>query len=190
MRALATWSGALMGLMMIIIGGMVPSAVVVPSADFSPKILALASTWQVPALLLCAMVCGPRAGIIAALAYLTIGLFYLPVFYGGGNFEYVSNPGFGYLAGFIPAAWLSGRLASKPKRNTLINLTLAALAGLLLLQTFGLLNLIIGSSMGRWPNSLQELIFSFSIAPLAAQIILCPAVGILALTLRSVLLVE
>ncbi len=179
-----------MGLMLILLGGMIPSAFLVPGADFSSQVISLPSTWQVPALLMCALVCGARAGIIASFAYLTIGLFYLPVFSDGGSFDYVSSPSFGYLLGFIPAAWLTGRLASQINMNNLVSLTLAALAGLLLLQTCGLLNLIVGTSMGRWPIDLQELIFSYSMAPLPAQIMLCPAVGMIAVFLRDLLFVE
>ena len=69
----------------------------------SPSLLSLPSTWQVPALLICALVAGPRAGVIASVAYLTIGLVDLPVFHGGGGLAYLLTPGFGYLAGFIPA---------------------------------------------------------------------------------------
>ena len=51
-RALAIWSGALAGLMMILVGGLIPSALILPDLDFSPKVFSLPSTWQVPSLLL------------------------------------------------------------------------------------------------------------------------------------------
>ena len=40
-------------------------------------------------------VSGPRAGVMAAVGYLTLGLFSLPVFHGGGGLSYVLEPGFG-----------------------------------------------------------------------------------------------
>lgn len=49
MRALATWSGAFAGLMLILVGGLVPAAFVVPTNPL--QVLPLPSTWQVPALL-------------------------------------------------------------------------------------------------------------------------------------------
>ena len=110
-RALASWCGALAGLLAILIGGLVPAALFLPAPE--PILLPLPVTWQVPALLLCAMVSGPRAGVMAAVGYLTLGLFSLPVFHGGGGLNYVLEPGFGYLAGFVPAAWLTGRLAQQ-----------------------------------------------------------------------------
>ncbi|MED5562213.1 MAG: biotin transporter BioY [Cyanobacteriota bacterium] len=190
MRALATWSGALAGLMMILVGGLIPAALLLPGLDLQPHVLTLPSTWQVPALLLCALVCGPRAGVIAAVAYLTIGLVDLPVFHGGGGLNYVLTPGFGYLAGFVPAAWLSGRLAQQPGMNDVLSLTIAAIAGLIMLQLCGVLNLLIGSVLYQWPDRIPELLFSYTFGPLPAQLVLCAGVGVLALPLRNLLFVE
>ena len=188
MRALATWSGAFAGLMLILVGGLIPAAFVVPSAPV--QVLPLPSTWQVPALLICTLVCGPRSGVIAAMAYLTVGLVDLPVFHEGGGLGYLLNPGFGYLAGFVPAAWLCGRLSQQNGMNELGRLSLAALAGLLMIQVCGLLNLLIGALFGRWSEPLAQLIFSYSLGPLPAQMALCVAAGLLALPLRRLLLVE
>jgi len=188
-RALAIWSGAIAGLMMILVGGLIPSALIIPEFDIPIKILNLPSTWQVPSLLLTALVCGPRAAVIASIAYLTIGLTQLPVFHGGGSLSYITNPGFGYLTGFIPAAWLSGRLAQKVDSNDVAYLTLCALCGVILLQIWGMLYLIIYSTIGIWSETLPELIFSYSIVPLPAQIILCPAIGFISLALRKLLFI-
>ena len=114
----------------------------------------------------------------------------MPIFHGGGTLKYVVTPGFGFLIGFIPAAWLSGRLAQKTTINNLIDLTFCALAGVIILQVFGSLYLVIGSLLSIWPDTLLELIFSYSLAPLAAQLALCPAVGIISLTVRRLLLIE
>ena len=187
-RALATWSGAVAGLMLILVGSLIPAAVVVPVLP--PQVLPLPSTWQVPAQLLTALICGPRAGVMAAMAYLTIGLVDLPVFHDGGGLGYLLNPGFGYLAGFVPAAWLSGRLAQQRGMNDLARLSLAAIAGLLTIQLCGLLNLLLGSLFGRWSDPLPELLFSYGIGPFPAQIALCIAAGVLALPLRRLLIID
>ena len=188
-RALAIWSGALAGLMMIVVGGLTPSALIIPTLDFTTKVFPLASTWQVPSLLLSALICGPRAAVMAAVAYLTIGLFHIPIFHDGGGLNYLTTPSFGYLTGFIPAAWLSGRLAQKIHINDLPSLTLCVLAGVIILQLWGGLYLIIGSAMGSWQDPLPELLFSYSLAPLPAQIALCPAVGIISIAFRRVLFI-
>ena len=187
-RALSTWSGALAGLMLILVGSLIPAALIWPSIPMI--VLPLPSTGQVPALLLCALVCGPRAAVIASVAYLTVGLVDLPVFHDGGGPGYLLNPGFGYLAGFVPAAWLSGRLAQQDGMNELGRLSLAAIAGLSMIQICGLLNLLVGALVGRWGTPVLELLFSYGIGPLPAQLALCIAAGCLALPLRRLLLIQ
>ena len=120
--------------MIILAGAMVPVGLFIPSISSSPILINLPGTWQVPSVLLCALVAGPRAGVIAALAYLTLGLLHIPVFDGGGGLDYAATPGFGYLAGFIPAAWISGKLANQKGMEGLIPQTLSALAGLFCLH--------------------------------------------------------
>mgnify|MGYP000160900945 CR=1 FL=1 len=190
-RALVIWSGALAGLMMILVGGLLPSALIIPGQDLlSTRLFSLPSTWQVPSLLLTALVCGPRAAVIASVAYITVGLLYLPIFHSGGSFSYVTTPGFGYLIGFVPTAWISGRLAYRRNMNNLISLTLCSVIGLILLQIWGVIYIIIGSLVGDWALNLPDLVYSYSIAPLPAQLLLCPGVGIASLTLRQLLFIE
>ena len=190
-RALVIWSGALAGLMMILVGGLLPSALIIPGQDLlSTRLFSLPSTWQVPSLLLAALVCGPRAGVIASVAYITVGLLYLPIFHSGGSFSYMTTPGFGYLIGFVPTAWISGRLAYRRNMNNLISLTLCSVIGLILLQIWGVIYIIIGSLAGDWALNLPDLVYSYSIAPLPAQLLLCPGVGIASLTLRQLLFIE
>ncbi len=189
-RALAIWSGALAGLMMILVGGLMPSALIILGPDFSTRLFSLTSTWQVPALLITALVCGPRASVIASVAYITVGLFYLPIFHSGGSLTYLATPSFGYLIGFIPAAWISGHIAQRKNMNNLISLTLCAIIGLILLQVWGVIYIIIGTLIGIWQYNLTDLVYSYSIAPLPAQLILCPGVGIVSITLRKVLFIE
>jgi len=190
LRALTTWSGAIAGLLLILVGSLVPAAVLLPAAELPPKVLSLPSTWQVPALLLCALVCGPRAGVMAAVAYITIGLTDLPVFHDGGGLGYVLTPAFGYLAGFVPAAWLTGRLAHQAGMNDLARLSLAAAAGVITIQLCGILNLLLGAGLNRWTESLPELLFSYSLGPVLAQLALCVAIALMALPIRRLLLIE
>jgi biotin transport system substrate-specific component len=184
LRALATWSGALAGLMLILAGGLVGAALPLPEAGGGLQLLPLPMTLQVPALLLTALVCGPRSAMLAAVAYLSVGLFQLPVFQGGGGIGYLLDPGFGYLAGFVPTAWLSGRLARQGGMDDLLKLLGAALIGLAVLQLCGLANLLLGALAGRWPQGVAQLVVSYSLAPLPGQLALCCAVALLALVLR------
>jgi biotin transport system substrate-specific component len=147
LRAIAIWTGALAGLMLILAGGLVSAAVPLPGGNGSLQLVTLPMTLQVPALLLTALVCGPRSAMLAAVAYLSIGLFQLPVFQGGGGPGYLLEPGFGYLVGFVPAAWLSGRLARQGGMDDLLSLFGVSLLGLAVLQVCGLLNLMLGRAL-------------------------------------------
>lgn len=187
-KALATWSGALVGVLLIVIGGLLPAAALVPQRPLA--VIDLPSTWQVPALLLCALVSGPRAGMIAAVAYLSLGLFNMPVFHAGGGPTYVLQPGFGYLAGFIPAAWLTGRLSQQQGMGDLTAQTAAAAAGLVTLQLCGLLNLCLGAVMGRWDVPLLTLVMDYSVGPFPIQLALCASTGVVAVLMRWCLVIR
>ena len=150
----------------------------------------LPATWQVPALLLCALVSGPRAGMMAAVAYLSLGLLDLPVFHSGGGLPYVLEPGFGYLAGFIPAAWLTGRLSQQQGMGDLTSQAAAAVAGLVTLQLSGLVNLAVGALLRRWDQPLTELVLSYGVRPLPAQLALCAATALMAVILRWCLVIK
>lgn len=189
MRALATWSGAITGLLLILVGSLIQAAVPMPSGS-GVAIQPLPATLQVPALLLTALVCGHRAAMLAAVAYLSLGLLQLPVFHAGGGSSYLLDPAFGYLAGFVPAAWLTGRLGRQNGMNNPISLTAAASVGLLVMQVCGVLNLVLGGLAGRWDRSLGVLVMSYTVVPLLPQLVLCCAVGLLAWPLRRLLLLE
>ena len=176
--------------MLILVGGMIPSGMVVPGDHWAPTILDLPITWQVPTVLIIPLVAGSSSGMIATFAYLTVGLFHLPIFHGGVTIEYIQSPGFGYLAGFIPASWLCGQLVQRKIKLNIIRLTTYALIGLGSIHLFGSLNLIIGEIMNRWTEPLSELLFRYSFSPLPSQMIFCTAIAFIALSFRSILFIE
>ena len=187
MRALANWSGAIAGLLLIVIGGLIQAGMAFPTPQGLPY-LTLPITLQVPALLLTALVCGHRAAILAAMAYLSLGLFQLPVFHEGGGTSYLLDPGFGYLAGFLPAAWLTGKLGRQQGLEDPLSLAALAAVGLLVIHLCGLTNLVLGGLAGRWGTSFLPLVRDYSLA-LLPQLIACCAVGVVAWLLRRLLLI-
>ena len=124
------------------------------------------------------------------MAYLTVGLGDLQVFQGGGGMVYVLEPSFGYLAGFVPAAWLTGRLAQQDGMGDVIKLSASAVAGLIVLQGCGVVNLLLGAALNRWDPSLLELLIQYSIGPLPGQLLLCISAAVLAVVLRRLLVVD
>lgn len=74
-------------------------------------------TLQTLAVLLVGGLLGPRMGVAAVTSYLALGLVGAPVFHNGlGGLALLAGPTGGYLAGFVPAAFLMG-LAGQGSRS-------------------------------------------------------------------------
>jgi len=169
--------------------------------DSGIQFYSLGVSFQLGAVLLTSCLGGPNAGTLAQVGYLSLGLFLfqvfdLQVFTQGSGLSYLREPGFGYLLGFIPAAWVCGFLAFqwKPK---LENLTLSCLGGLVALHVVGLVGLLINGGMraAGWTGlglseataSLGELMLDYSVYQLPGQLMVACAVGIVAYLMRLVM---
>ena len=190
LKNLTRLCAALASMLLITVGGMIPSSIFTIGQNLNPKIHDLPSSWQVPALLLAGAVCGPESGMIAVIGYITLGLFYLPVFHGGGSIGYLATPDFGYIAGFLPAVWITGKIVQRNKQNSIYQIFVAVFVGLTTIHSIGIMNLLIGTLANRWPNDLLELIISYSIATFPIQLLLCPTVVIVAKLTRKILIKE
>jgi len=80
---------------------------------------------------------GSKLGMLSQILYVSIGLAGIPIFTQGGGLSYIFQPSFGYLLGLIPAAYIIGIIAEKCKRITYVNLSVAVLAGLVVLYFIG-----------------------------------------------------
>lgn len=60
---------------------------------------------------------GAELGAASQVFYLGMGLFLAPVFGHGGGRAYMHQPTFGYLLGFVPAAYLAGRFRGGIRRT-------------------------------------------------------------------------
>jgi biotin transport system substrate-specific component len=78
-----------------------------------------------------------KLGSISVMVYLLIGLLGVPVFAAGGGFTYVFRPGFGFLLGFVPAAFCIGYISKKLKANTIWKMLIPAAIGELVYYAVG-----------------------------------------------------
>jgi len=78
---------------------------------------------------LAALMLGKQYGALSQGLYVFIGLVGMPVFTGGGGPQYVFQPSFGYLVGFILGAYIIGLVAER-RKWTFWNLLLACCLGL------------------------------------------------------------
>lgn len=80
---------------------------------------------------------GARLGALSQIVYVVIGLCGIPVFTKGGGPSYIFEPSFGYLIGFIVAAFVIGVLTERMKEAKLANMLGAVLTGLFFLYLIG-----------------------------------------------------
>ncbi|MCR4831923.1 MAG: biotin transporter BioY [Pseudobutyrivibrio sp.] len=80
---------------------------------------------------------GSKKGAISVLVYILIGLSGVPVFAAGGGIGYVLRPGFGFLLGFILAAYLIGLITEKMMAKSLVQLIVPATVGLIAYYSVG-----------------------------------------------------
>lgn len=157
-------------------------------------VFSLGVSFQVGAVLLIGCVGGQNAAALSQIAYLSLGLllfqaFDLQVFTQGGGVSYLREPGFGYLLGFIPAAWVCGYLAFWESLK-LEALALSCLGGLLTIHGVGLVYLPLAYVLqwtGENAPALGEAIFTYSIAPIPGQLVLVCAVSVLAYGMRQIM---
>lgn len=83
------------------------------------------------------IVLGPVHGALAMMIYIMLGLFGLPVFASPpfGGVGYLFKPTFGFLIGYIPAAYATGKVYGK---GGVVRAFLGAVSGLVILYVIGL----------------------------------------------------
>jgi biotin transport system substrate-specific component len=95
-------------------------------------------TGQTFAVLMLGLLLGSRRGVLAMIAYIIEGVLGLPVFAGGIGPAVLIGPTGGFLAGFVAAAYVVGRLAEMGWDRYIITTIVAMFAGEIVLYTFGL----------------------------------------------------
>ena len=176
--------------MLIITCAMIPSSIILPQQDLSLSIIPLNSTWQIHGLLMSSIILGPQIGIICAISYLIIGLFYLPVFHGGGSVGYILTHEFGYLLGFIPAAWTCGFLSKRNSNANLINYSCYTIISLFILHITGSVYLIFYKVLGTGIDNLSDLILINTFIPLPTQLLLCLPISLISVCLKRLLILK
>ena len=97
---------------------------------------------------------------------------------------------FGYLLGFIPAAWICGFLAKQNTKANLIKYSYYTILSLCVVHIIGIIYLIIGKVFGNWLENLSDLILINTFIPFPTQLLLCIAISLLSIFLRRVLIIK
>ena len=126
----------------IFISSLVPFYISIPSNRNLFTIIDLPVNWQIPIILILTILFSDEVLIKSHTIYLTIGLFFLPLFYDGGSLGYILTPNFGFLLGIYPMIIYINKLKSKNK-ITIFNFIIYGIISLLILHIIGILYLII-----------------------------------------------
>lgn len=104
--------------------------------------------------ILSGIVLGARLGALSQIVYILLGLIGLPIFAGfTGGIGSVMKPSFGFIIGFIFAAFIVGLISHREGHLSIKRITLASLAGTVVIYIFGLpymyyiLNTVMGSGL-------------------------------------------
>ncbi len=116
-------------------------------------------TLQVLFVFLAGVLLPPRTAFASMALYLAMGLLGLPVFAGESGPSIVLHPTFGFLLGFIGAAWTISMIVSAKGRRFSVCMA-ACMAGMAVLYTVGVVglylnvNYILGKAM-TWANAVK-----------------------------------
>jgi len=99
------------------------------SAGLKIEVGPIPVTMQTLIVLLSGILLGAKKGATSQITYLLAGLTGLPWFSRGGGMIYIMSPTFGYILGFVMAAYLVGSLAEKKWSKNIKTAILAMLIG-------------------------------------------------------------
>jgi biotin transport system substrate-specific component len=86
--------------------------------------------------ILSGLILGSKLGMLSQIAYVLLGLVGLPVFSGGsGGLGSIFHPTFGFLIGFIIAAYIVGKISEKNK--SIIVIAFAVILGSIIIYVIG-----------------------------------------------------
>ena len=114
-------------------------------------------TLQFLSTMLAGLFLGGRLGAVSVALYAFLGLAGLPIFAEGGGFWYILKPSFGYIIGFIAAAYVTGKMTEKPGGLTFGKILAANFTGLAIVYGAGMAyyyvicNFVINTPIGLWP---------------------------------------
>lgn len=96
---------------------------------------------------LAGVILGSKLGALSQIVYVVIGLAGVPVFTEGGGLNYIFKPTFGYLIGFIIAAYVIGKIRENIKELTFVKAIFMLLSGLFFIYLFGVVYLYVSYNL-------------------------------------------
>ena len=130
---------------------------------------------------------GAKLASLSVIVYLCIGLVGVPVFAAGGGPTYILRPGFGFLLGFVLAAFLIGAITEKLKKTNAFTLILPATVGLVAYYTVGAIYFYCMKNFyAATPVSWCIVVVDYCLITVAPDFILCVSAAVFSAKLRPV----
>ena len=140
-------------------------------------------TFQTVVAVLAGLTVGAWWGAAAVFVYVFMGLIGLPVFAGGGGFAYVLQPSFGYIVGFVAAAFFAGSVrGNKPFSQG--KCILAALVGFAVNYAVGMPYFAVIWHFYLGNGNLLGAIVTYNLLYMPKDLVLCFLSALLAYRLR------
>ena len=143
-------------------------------------------TMQFLFVLLAGFLLGARRGAICVGIYLAVGLSGIPVFAAGGGPAYLIRPTFGFLLGFVFAAWITGKLSSlRPGAGTAWDL-FSAFWGMMAYYVSGMVYFYgISNYVIHMPISWKLVVINCFLITVVEDFLLCVMAAFLAKRIRA-----
>lgn len=144
-------------------------------------------TLQFLFVILAGMILGSRDGTISVATYVLIGLIGIPIFAAGGGLQYIFRPSFGYLLGFIAAAFIAGYITNIINANKFYQYLIAAFGGFIVTYSIGIVYkfIILNFYLGT-PTSFVIIFLSCFPLDIPGDILLCFVSASLMTKLKSI----
>lgn len=96
-------------------------------------------TMQTLFVILSGLFLGPKLGALSQVVYIVLGLVGIPIFAGfSGGFQTLMKPSFGFIIGFVFAAYMVGKVSHSNKNPSHYKIWLGTIAGTVVIYLFGL----------------------------------------------------
>ncbi|RKI81135.1 biotin transporter BioY [bacterium 1xD42-87] len=137
--------------------------------------------------MLAGLLLGGRKGALSVGVYILLGLVGLPVFAEGGGFWYILKPSFGYLLGFMLAAYVTGRMVERKGRLTTGWVMAVNFLGLFIVYAAGMIYYyVICNYVIDTPIAIGPLFLYCFVLAVPGDICLCILAAILTVRVRPV----
>lgn len=137
--------------------------------------------------MLAGLLLGGRKGALSVGVYILLGLVGLPVFAEGGGFWYILKPSFGYLLGFMLAAYVTGKMVERKKKLLTRWVIAVNFLGLFIVYAAGMIYYyVICNYVIDTPIALGPLFLYCFVLAVPGDICLCILAAILTVRVRPI----